>query len=183
MRSVHLVSLVSLLALACGGATPPSVTAPTTRERSADDATPVLAESDGGEPDPSAKRADAEGEDLLREIARAMAAAYEREGPGSAGPTHKLCPSAAPVPAAIEDVTDRTYTSSPREWREDAGWSCLRFERDTPQSWQLEVKADVREFTAFARRVEGGRPLELRIAGRVHVTRGGLELTPVSHHG
>jgi type IV pilus assembly protein PilA len=45
-----------------------------------------------------------------------------------------LCVSAAAtVPAAIGDVSNGKYQSSPADWKDGAGWECLKFSMSDPQ--------------------------------------------------
>lgn len=130
------------------------------------------AKSDAPPPRPSEE---AEAYNALGQIAKDMAAAYEREtlAPGPVKPNQtatvvrKLCPSAKPVPAKLDDVTDKKYQSKRDEWHNDKGWACLKFDLDLPQLWQYEVKADATKFTAIARRKSKGELIELSIGGKV----------------
>ncbi|MFO0736326.1 MAG: hypothetical protein U0270_10610 [Labilithrix sp.] len=70
-------------------------------------------------------------------IAKGVAATYETTG--------QLCPSGRAIPADVEEVRGKTYTSRHAEWEDDPGWSCAGFAFDFPQRYQyrLETKDDL----------------------------------------
>ena len=110
-----------------------------------------------------------EARNSLGEIARAAAAAYERESmPGSvlgarssAANSRQLCGSAsASVPATSTSISGHKYQSAVAEWNVDSagnsGFACLRFEIDQPQyymySYTVQGSSNVNDgFTATAR--------------------------------
>ena len=58
---------------------------------------------------------------------------------------HKLCSTAAPVPALLAQVANVKYQSSPADWKTAdlpsglaAGWNCLKFTMSDPQYYQYE---------------------------------------------
>ncbi len=58
---------------------------------------------------------------------------------GTAAPSSAICISAAnPVPtvANIVNIAGRKWLSSPSDWKDGAGWSCLKFSMDQPQYFQ-----------------------------------------------
>lgn len=124
---------------------------------------------------------EAEAKNMIGSIAKGMAAAYERETLPPPGATHTgvvraLCPSAKPVPATIDRVAEKKYQSAPGDWSKDKGWSCLKFEIDSPQWWQYEVKADAKTFTVFARRKQGSEIVEMSLAGMIDAASGDLRI-------
>jgi hypothetical protein len=58
----------------------------------------------------------AEARNNVGEIAKGVAATYQTTG--------QLCPSARAIPADVEEVRGKTYTSRHAEWEDDPGWSC-----------------------------------------------------------
>lgn len=79
----------------------------------------------------------AEARNNVGEIAKGVAATYQTTG--------QLCPSARAIPADVEEVRGKTYTSRHAEWEDDPGWSCAGFAFDFPQRYQyrLETKDDL----------------------------------------
>jgi type IV pilus assembly protein PilA len=78
----------------------------------------------------------------LGRLAKDAQSAYERETLSQAvvnigtakGIARALCPSApATVPAAKVSIANSKYQSSPAEWRDGAGWECLKFTMSDPQ--------------------------------------------------
>jgi hypothetical protein len=131
-------------------------------------------------------REEAEAKNALGQIAKDMAVAFEREelAPGPLKPgartniVKKLCPSAKPIPAKLDAVTDKTYQSKSDEWNKDKGWFCLKFEINQPQAWQYEVKADAKSFTVFARRMEKGTLVEYSLPGKIEPKTNELQVAP-----
>jgi type IV pilus assembly protein PilA len=77
----------------------------------------------------------AEARNVLGELARDAATAYERD--------HALCPSASrAVPVSVATVKGQKYQSAAADWQIDrarkAGFACLGFAIDTPQYYQYE---------------------------------------------
>jgi type IV pilus assembly protein PilA len=90
----------------------------------------------------------AEAKNTLGTIARAAAAAYERDG--------SLCPSASqPVPGDVSLLRGRKYQSRNDDWEVDrpraAGFACLGFSMDQPQYYQYRYEATATSFLANAR--------------------------------
>jgi prepilin-type N-terminal cleavage/methylation domain-containing protein len=56
--------------------------------------------------------------------------------------TARICPTAAwPIPGETESIRGRKYQSSPKEWNDEAGWSCLKFMMKDPQYFQYYFAA------------------------------------------
>jgi type IV pilus assembly protein PilA len=101
----------------------------------------------------------AEARNNLGRLGKDAAAAWAKEGmaPGilaagaGAGVSNVLCPNAAAIPADIPK--GEKVQSDPKDWKEDAGWSCLKFQVDSPQYYQYEytITDSTGQFTAFAR--------------------------------
>lgn len=80
----------------------------------------------------------AEARNVLGQLAKSAASAYERD--------HALCASASsPVPARLSLVRGSKYQSSPADWEADraahAGFACLEFSMDMPQYYQYSYTA------------------------------------------
>lgn len=110
-------------------------------------------------------------------IARAAAAAYEREGPDG---RHRLCRSASvPIPA---DGPHNKFHAGAEAWevdkRDDAGFHCLRFNLSV-QYCQYGYRADEESFVAWGRcdMDEDGDIAEYSITGKV--TERGVVLEPM----
>jgi hypothetical protein len=76
----------------------------------------------------------AEAINTLRFLERSMVASHERE---SAAGSHRLCPSAPPVPERVP--SGEKYTPHAEDYQHP-GWSCLGFSMTTPQRYQYEVR-------------------------------------------
>jgi len=105
----------------------------------------------------------AEAKEGIGRMAKDASSAYDREGMpesvltlgNSAGITHRLCPTAVPVPGTIAAVAAQKWQSSPANWTGE-GWSCLKFTMRDPQYYQYNYDStstagDVGDiFTAWA---------------------------------
>jgi type IV pilus assembly protein PilA len=98
----------------------------------------------------------AEARNVLGQIAKDEAAAYEREplDPRAATARH-LCPSATrSVPTSIAMVSGKKYQSAPSDWSVDApshaGFACLGFSMVMPQYYMYSYSATGTAFTATA---------------------------------
>jgi type IV pilus assembly protein PilA len=82
----------------------------------------------------------AEAKNTLGAIARAAAAAYERESMAGGAATHRLCASAIAVPHAVPKGGRYMPSSSPgsdfHTGDATAGWTCLKFEMEQPMYYQ-----------------------------------------------
>ncbi|MCL2824611.1 MAG: prepilin-type N-terminal cleavage/methylation domain-containing protein [Polyangiaceae bacterium] len=85
----------------------------------------------------------AEAKEGIGRIAADASSAYDREGMdgtalnlgGSSGISNRLCEAAAhTVPLAVP--LGEKYQSSPFEWTDGAGWTCLKFSMKDPQYYQ-----------------------------------------------
>ena len=92
----------------------------------------------------------AEARNALGQMAKDASAAYDREGmeaaivtlSGSTENSNQLCPSAgAPVPSDAASIRGQKYQSAPSEWKDNAGWTCLRFHMRDPQFYQYNYVA------------------------------------------
>jgi len=108
---------------------------------------------------------------------------------------HKLCSTAAKVPAADADIANKKYQSTPTDWitapladGTPGGWNCLKFTMSDPQYFQyaysttsdpLLAAADADTFTATARgNLDGDLVLStLSMDGRIQTEAGELVLT------
>jgi hypothetical protein len=89
---------------------------------------------------PSAKTAEAK--NVIGAIARGVQHEYEGQSTdgssGTVASTHKLCPSAQPVPPTVpkgrKEMPDAAIVES------DPGWSCLRFTFTGPVHYQYEYR-------------------------------------------
>jgi type IV pilus assembly protein PilA len=102
----------------------------------------------------------AEARNSLGRMAKDAVAAYEGDSLGgpaesempSRGVVRRLCPSArAPVPAALHAVSGKKWQSSPSDWKNDPGFSCLHFEVYSPQYYQYDYTNTGNGFTGTAR--------------------------------
>jgi hypothetical protein len=89
----------------------------------------------------------AEAQNAVSALARAAAAAYEREvlsAGGGKATTHRLCKSAPPVPATVP--AGATYAAKDADrvdyntGDDERGWRCLKFAMTTPQRYQYEYR-------------------------------------------
>jgi type IV pilus assembly protein PilA len=82
----------------------------------------------------------AEAKSYVTAISRDAMAAYEREITEGRSPTHRLCGSAPPVPAAIPPgIKYQPSSASGGDFHSgsaDVGWTCLKFEIDHPIYYQ-----------------------------------------------
>ncbi len=78
-----------------------------------------------------------EAKNTVGAIARAMTMSYEREAEDG---SHKLCPSAPPVPAIIPRGMKVLASSDDGVDYGHPSWKCLRFEMTMPQYYQYEVR-------------------------------------------
>jgi type IV pilus assembly protein PilA len=90
----------------------------------------------------------AEARNVLGQIAKDAAVAYESESlsAGGQGASHRLCASASrPVPVSVAAVKGMKYQASAAEWEADqatnGGFYCLKFEMDQPQYYQYMYTA------------------------------------------
>lgn len=116
----------------------------------------------------------------LGRMAKQAAAAYENDAAdGTVLVNRRLCPSAkGPVPADERAVSGRKYMSTPSEWRDDPGFSCLQFDMTDPQYYQYHYTSDASSMTAIGRSDLDGDGVFSRfeLAGRVED--GTLKLSP-----
>jgi len=89
----------------------------------------------------------AEQRNVLGAMARGAVEAYERDG--------KLCASAShPVPASVASIRGRRYQSDAKDWHADdarnAGFTCLKFEVNSPQAYQYDYQSNGTSFIATA---------------------------------
>lgn len=93
----------------------------------------------------------AEARTALGRMAKDAQNAYEKETLtqdvitlGSSGTMARgLCVSAAAtVPAALASVANGKYQSSPAEWKDGAGWECLKFTMSDPQYFMYGYESD-----------------------------------------
>jgi type IV pilus assembly protein PilA len=100
----------------------------------------------------------AEAKEMLGRIGKDAAAAYQREQMAgtvlqlgqSSEATHRLCPNAAQVPTDVPQ--SKKYQSDPDEWKNDPGWSCLKFSISDPQYYAYKYEKDENDtgFSAYA---------------------------------
>ena len=91
----------------------------------------------------------AEARTALGRIAKDAQSAWERENMSaatldlgdSAANTRALCPDGAKVPLDDTAVENKKYQSSPSDWNDGAGWSCLKFTMDGPQYFQYSFSS------------------------------------------
>ena len=115
----------------------------------------------------------AEGRGAVGRMAKDAASAFSREEMSGAvmafntsvSASKGICGSvAAPVPANDADVAGKKWQSKPSDWvtadlaGKKAGWSCLKFSMEAPQTFQYSYKAtpgnaqgDGASFTAWGR--------------------------------
>ncbi|HEX9622073.1 MAG TPA: prepilin-type N-terminal cleavage/methylation domain-containing protein [Polyangiaceae bacterium] len=93
----------------------------------------------------------AEARSSLGQIAKNARIAFDRESgdvtvlaAGTAGEIrNQLCDNAAAkVPSDIDDVKGKKYQSDPGEWRDGAGWECLKFSLSGPQYYMYNYTAE-----------------------------------------
>jgi type IV pilus assembly protein PilA len=135
----------------------------------------------------------AEAKEGIGRLAKDASSAYDREGMpattlslGSvAGITHRLCPSAAIVPANVSSVQGQKWQSSPADWN-TLGWNCLKFSMKDPQYYRYQYHASAttgvagETFVALAHGDLNGDTVESTfiIGGRIQQgSSGGLVLT------
>lgn len=90
----------------------------------------------------------AEAKEGIGRIAKDASSAYDREGMpestldlgGTAGITHRLCPTAVRVPTSAGLVSGQKWQSSPANWNV-TGWNCLKFSMKDPQYYMYQYVA------------------------------------------
>jgi type IV pilus assembly protein PilA len=91
-----------------------------------------------------------EAQNALGQMAKDASSAYERGttsgdivGIGdSTRVSARICPTAAwPIPGGADAIKGTKYQSSPAEWNDGAGWSCLKFSMKDPQYFQYYFAA------------------------------------------
>ncbi len=138
----------------------------------------------------SAEAAKAEAYNSLGQIGKNLAAEYEKESmagvilqPGQTVTRH-LCPSASQsVPASLSMVSGKRYQSTEAEWLVDkarnAGFACLKFSMDYPQSFMYSYESTDTTFTATAEGDLNGDGVPSRFILRGHVdSSGALYIEP-----
>lgn len=97
----------------------------------------------------------AEARSSIRMMSAEAQAAYEARLDADGDdrdPGRHLCPSAStPVPADVRQIAGMKYQSSPLEWTDDPGFSCLGFAQSGPQYYQYDYESTPAGFTAIAR--------------------------------
>lgn len=163
MRSLIVSS--AFLLVACGSdPKPPPVTAESPKTQA-----PAPVESaHGAPPSAAAQPAAIATNDKMRAqalervamIARDVVAGWEREqlDADGRGTHHDVCPSARPLPAAIDRT--RAVTVPDDAWMKDPGWNCLRFLPSEAHWFQYEVQ---REDDAHVKVLARRHDLELEL--------------------
>ena len=139
----------------------------------------------------------AEARNALGQMAKDASAAFDREGMAgdvlavgtAASNSNQLCPNAGnTVPTnGLPDVQGKKYQSSPDEWNDGAGWSCLKFQMKDPQYYVYSYAATIAgsgsgvgdTFTAQAQGDLNGdtNPSTFTLSGEVQAgSTGGVEL-------
>ncbi|PIE06177.1 MAG: fimbiral protein pilA [Sorangium cellulosum] len=136
----------------------------------------------------------AEAKEGIGRIAKDASLAYDRESMPSdvlnldatAGIAHRLCPSAAAVPADVANIAGQKWQSSPSDWNV-VGWNCLKFSMKDPQYYQYSYTASNTLGTVggtFTARAQGdlngdGTLSNFELGGRIQndTAGGGLVLT------
>lgn len=105
-------------------------------------------------------------------LAKDAQLAYEKEDVAkgivaltdTAAIAHKLCSTAAPVPTAPADISNKKYQSTPNDWVTApvtpgiaAGWTCLKFTMSDPQYFQYEYVLDTGDQAGLASGVAGDK--------------------------
>jgi type IV pilus assembly protein PilA len=106
----------------------------------------------------------------------------EREG------SNVLCMSADhTVPLALTQVQGEKYQSSPDEWDDNAGWSCLGFSMQDPQYYMYNYVAANTDSAngSFSARAQGdldgdGDPSTFELLGQVQVSTNGTRVVTVA---
>lgn len=80
----------------------------------------------------------AEGRAAVTSIARGVIACSHTERVETLNPTsNALPPTTTPVPASIDDISNKKYMSVPWEWT-SPGWDCIGFRKQDPQYFQYQ---------------------------------------------
>lgn len=100
----------------------------------------------------------AEAREQLGRISKDATSAYQRESMAgtvlplgeSTGAVHALCPDATALPTSVP--SKEKVQTSPTDWENDAGWSCLKFTMTDPQYYQYQYdQTSAAGFDAIAR--------------------------------
>ena len=93
----------------------------------------------------------AEARQTLGRLSKDAVGAFNREGMAGvvltlgsvAGFASRFCESAlASVPSSSASIAGQKYQSSPAEWADNAGWTCLKFSVSDPQYYMYNYTGD-----------------------------------------